>query len=136
VCSVLRKVSASDGKVTLSTWAGTDYPATIPDGTTSAYVSPGSGLLFRQFQGADVTTGGTFLATDTGLRYAVQANTDSSAKDTGTGGKEDGRDQANRAQIRLGYGEISPVPVPANWAQFLPKGPRLDTTSAKQPQGS
>ncbi|MGD9481656.1 type VII secretion protein EccB [Streptomyces sp. TRM70308] len=136
VCSVLRAVD-DDGSVTLSTWSSNAYPVPVSDGSTSAYVTPGSGLLFRQYQGSDTETGGTFLVTDTGLRYAVQSNSDSSAEQRPEGdGQEPGGDEVNRAQIRLGYQDVAPVPVPADWAQFLPTGPRLDTTSAKQPQGA
>ncbi|GAB3950911.1 type VII secretion protein EccB [Streptomyces sparsus] len=147
VCSVLRSVHRGKGSVTLSTWAGSSYPADVTEGATSTYVTPGSGLLFRQTKGSDTETGGLFLVTDTGLRYAVQANTDSgtdpsAGADAGTGPGEDASGapdepgEANKAQMRLGYAEVKPVPVPANWAQFLPKGPRLDTVSAQQPQGS
>jgi ESX secretion system ATPase EccB len=123
LCSVLLDVDPEDGSTELATWAGGDYPATIADDATSAYVTPGSGLLYRQVQGEQAEAGGVFLVTDTGLRHGVQA--------TATG--EDA-DQA--AQIRLGYGDVTPVPVPADWSLFLPTGPLLDTGSARQPQGS
>ncbi|GAA4656553.1 type VII secretion protein EccB [Streptomyces chumphonensis] len=141
VCSVLRDVD-DDGSATLSTWAGDTYPVPVSDGATSAYVTPGSGLLYRQFQGTDTTTGGTFLVTDTGLRYAVQSNADSSAQGAETTGDSEGGapqntgDDVDQAQLRLGYQDVEPVPVPAHWSEFLPKGPRLDTTSARQPQGA
>lgn len=123
VCSVLRGVDEDDGATELSTWAGTGYPATIVNEAGSAYVTPGSGLLYRQVQGEQAEAGGLFLVTDTGLRYAVTAGAtaDKSADDT---------------RIRLGYRDVTPVPVPAHWSQFLPVGPRLDPESARQPQGS
>lgn len=121
ICSVLLSVDG-DGGTEQATWAGDAYPATIASGATSAYVTPGTGLLYRQVVGEQAEAGGVFLATDTGLRYAVQA--------TATG------EEADQAQLRLGYGDISPVPVPASWSTLLPTGPRLDTDSAKQPQGS
>ncbi|GAA0459660.1 type VII secretion protein EccB [Streptomyces olivaceiscleroticus] len=139
VCTVLRHVAKS-GRTTLSTWAGADYPQRIASGTTSAYVTPGSGLLFRQFQGSDTGTGQVFLVTDTGLRYAVQGNGDSDA--AGSPGDKDkkkseqSQDEERVAQKLLGYGDITPVPVPVTWAELLPTGPRLDTKSAQQPQGS
>ncbi|GAA1934418.1 type VII secretion protein EccB [Streptomyces sodiiphilus] len=145
LCSVLRDVDAEDGTVTLSTWAGTAFPATIVNETTSAYVTPGTGLLYRQVQGEQAEAGGIFLVTDTGLRYAVQANTDSDSDsgepeepgDSDDSAQDTGRaQQVNQAQIRLGYGDVEPVPVPAQWSQFLPTGPRLDTAGARQPQGS
>ncbi|MFF2066370.1 type VII secretion protein EccB [Streptomyces sp. NPDC058200] len=141
VCSVLREVDGK-GTPTLSTWAGTAYPADITAGGTSTYVTPGSGLLFTQVRGRQTTPDGSlFLVTDTGLRYAVQANGDSDAarSDIGTGGgqkQQDGRPEPSEAQVRLGYEKVTPVLVPIAWSEFLSKGPRLDTNSARQPQGS
>ncbi|MCF3961380.1 type VII secretion protein EccB [Streptomyces fuscigenes] len=142
VCSVLRATGAS-GSTTVSTWAGPEYPAQIPEGGgTSTYVTPGSGLLYDETQGSQAKAGGSmFLVTDTGLRYAVQSNGDSDSKrsDIGAGDDqktEDGRPQPSQAQIRLGYEKVIPVPVPIAWSAFLSKGPRLDTNSARQPQGS
>lgn len=141
VCSVLRKVDDKGGTA-LSTWAGPSYPADITAGGTSTYVTPGSGLLYTQVQGRQTSPDGSlFLVTDTGLRYAVQANGDSDAdpSDIGTGGQEeqqDGRPEPSQAQIRLGYEKVTPSLVPIAWSEFLSKGPRLDTNSARQPQGS
>ncbi|AJT66215.1 hypothetical protein T261_4572 [Streptomyces lydicus] len=155
VCSVLRTVSRS-GSTQLSTWVGKDYPQRVVNGGTSAYVTPGTGLFYKQIQAGDVASGARFLVTDTGLRYGVQENGDSSAKRSGTGpdGSDapDGPDaaatggkkqspaaqqqQTHQAQILLGYKDIEPVLVPAPWSKFLPMGPRLDTNAARQPQGS
>ncbi|GGT18492.1 MULTISPECIES: type VII secretion protein EccB [Streptomyces] len=144
VCNVLRSVDGQGGQ-TLSTWAGTGFPVDITASGTSAYVTPGSGLLYTQVQGKQTTAGGsTFLVTDTGLRYAVQANGDSDAEKSkigaadpqGQSGAADGRPEASQAQIRLGYGGVVPAMVPIAWSEFLSKGPRLDTNSARQPQGS
>ncbi|MCX5340426.1 type VII secretion protein EccB [Streptomyces atratus] len=141
VCSVLRKVDSS-GRTTLSTWASTAYPASIAAGGTSTYVTPGSGLLYTQVRGEQTSPDGSlFLVTDTGLRYAVQANGDSDAgrSDIGTGDEQkqsDGRPEPSQAQSRLGYEKVTPALVPIAWSDFLSKGPRLDTNSARQPQGS
>lgn len=143
VCSVLRAVSPAGG-TQLSTWAGTDYPQPVVGGGTSAYVTPGTGLLYQQIQAGHEPSGLTFLVTDTGLRYGVQTNNDSSAKPSGIGAdaKDTGQSRAaqqqatHRAQMLLGYKDIEPVRVPVNWSQFLPMGPRLDTNAARQPQGS
>ncbi|MCM1974333.1 type VII secretion protein EccB [Streptomyces sp. G1] len=146
VCSVLRSVDAQGGQ-TLSTWAGTGFPVDITATGTSAYVTPGTGLLYTQTQGRQTTAGGAlFLVTDTGLRYAVQANGDSDAAQpspgpsasSGQGGPaaSDGRPAPSQAQARLGYANVVPVPVPIAWSEFLSKGPRLDSNSARQPQGS
>ncbi|WP_374776077.1 type VII secretion protein EccB [Streptomyces sp. NBC_01310] len=142
VCNVLRSVDGQ-GNQTLSTWAGTGFPIDITASGTSAYVTPGSGLLYTQVQGKQTTAGGSlFLVTDTGLRYAVQANGDSDAEQSKIGaadqskGATDARPEASQAQVRLGYGTVNPAMVPIAWSEFLSKGPRLDTNSARQPQGS
>ncbi|MFJ3905951.1 type VII secretion protein EccB [Streptomyces sp. NPDC090025] len=142
VCSVLEHVGEK-GETTLSTWAGPEYPADITTGGTSTYVTPGTGLLYMQTQGQQSRPNGgsLFLVTDTGLRYAVQANGDSDASrsNIGTGDQQktsDGRPEPSDAQKRLGYANVTPVLVPQEWSEFLSKGPRLDTNSARQPQGS
>ncbi|MER5357762.1 type VII secretion protein EccB [Streptomyces sp. NPDC002785] len=141
VCNVLHGVSPT-GVPKLTTWAGPGYPVRFLDGATSAYVTPGSGVLYRQFNGASPTTGSLFLVTDTGLRYAVQTNNDSSADPSKIGADakpptaEEQAADVNQAQTRLGYKDVRPLPVPDNWSGLLPKGPRLDTNSAKQPQSS
>ncbi|MEU9604440.1 type VII secretion protein EccB [Streptomyces sp. NPDC048057] len=140
VCSVLRDVDEDKGTTTLSTWAGTDFPAQLPIGSSSAYVTPGSGLLFRQFQGEATNVGLLFLVTDTGLRYAMQSNSDSASADSGAGSDEEKKkqleSQTELAQRQLGYKSVDPVPVPKAWTEFLPRGPRLSTGDANQPQGS
>ncbi|MEU4210589.1 type VII secretion protein EccB [Streptomyces sp. NPDC026206] len=150
VCSLFGGLDA-DGTPDLGVWAGKDYPATIPDGATSAYVTPGSGLLYRQVTGRQTHSGAVFLVTDTGLRYSVQTNSDSATaqsrigREPAAGATPDASEgataapapaEADQARARLGYQNVKPVAVPANWSQFLPTGPRLDTNSAKQPQGS
>ncbi|MEU5218284.1 type VII secretion protein EccB [Streptomyces sp. NPDC020807] len=142
VCSVLVDVDEKGG-TTLATWAGTEYPAEITAGGTSTYVTPGSGLLYNQVQGNQKPEqgGSLFLVTDTGLRYAVQANgdSDSDRSEIGVGEQEeqaDGRPEPADAQKRLGYAKVVPAIVPIEWSEFLSKGPRLDTNSARQPQGS
>ncbi|MEW1893195.1 MULTISPECIES: type VII secretion protein EccB [unclassified Streptomyces] len=138
VCSVLRATDGR-GRTTLSTWAGTTYPAAVGAGGTSTYVTPGSGLLYAQVRGRQTRPDGSlFLVTDTGLRYAVQGNGDGdpghSALPAGSTSHAQGR--ANEAQTRLGYEGVRPALVPAEWSEFLPRGPRLDTSSARRPQGS
>ncbi|WP_129842768.1 type VII secretion protein EccB [Streptomyces sp. RFCAC02] len=123
LCSVLLSVDGDDGTTEVATWAGEDYPATIASGAATAYVTPGSGLLYRQIQGEQTESGSVFLVTDTGLRYSVEATAD-------------GEGETQDARTRLGYGDITPVPVPAVWSLLLPTGPRLDTKSAVRPQGS
>jgi type VII secretion protein EccB len=107
VCNVLRSVDAKNGTTTLSTWVGTDFPASLPTGSSSAYVTAGSGQLYRQFQGTETKAGSVFLVTDTGLRYALQSNSDSATEDKGIGTSKEQREQAlteaKIAQTRLGY---------------------------------
>lgn len=142
VCSVLRDVDKDKGTTTLSTWAGTAFPADLPVGSSSAYVTPGSGLLFRQFKGEATDVGLLFLVTDTGLRYAMQSNSDSAGAggDSGAGSDEEKKkeleSQNQLSQRQLGYKTVDPVPVPAAWTEFLPRGPRLSIGDAYQPQGS
>lgn len=143
-CNVLRKVGKT-GRTTLSTWSGDDFPEQIPAGSTSAYVTPGTGQLFRQFQGSSTSVGGVFLITDTGLRYAMQSNSDNDRDESGIGddGKrktkaqlQEEQQEGQQAQKRLGYENTKIAPIPAAWSAFLPTGPRLSTGSALQPQGS
>ncbi|CAL9308766.1 MULTISPECIES: type VII secretion protein EccB [unclassified Streptomyces] len=142
VCNVLREVDEDNGSTTLSTWAGDAFPAPLPTGSSSAYVTPGTGLLFRQFSGANTRAGFLFLVTDTGLRYAMQSNGDNPADDSGIGSSGSAEEkkarllEAQQAQNRLGYKDVDPQPVPAAWSAFLPTGPRLSTAAARQPQGS
>ncbi|MGW2642238.1 type VII secretion protein EccB [Streptomyces sp. NPDC001348] len=139
VCNVLRSVGGK-GVTTLSTWVGTDFPAQLPTGSSSAYVTPGSGQLYRQFKGTETSAGGVFLVTDTGLRYALQSNSDSATDDQGIGTSAKQRkeelSEAKIAQTRLGYEKVTPTPIPAEWSTFLPTGPRLSESAARQPQGS
>ena len=135
VCSVYhggeRELYGQSLKVPeLSVWAGKVYPATTTEAGRNTYVSPGSGLLYRQVT-ATGKSGALFLVTDTGLRYSVPVNTDTSDK----AGKKD--DKRNEAQIRLGYGDISQPPtVPKQWSELLSAGPVLSTEAARQPQGA
>ncbi|CAM5704940.1 Type VII secretion protein EccB OS=Streptomyces glaucescens OX=1907 GN=SGLAU_24605 PE=3 SV=1 [Streptomyces glaucescens] len=137
---MLRSVNARTGATTLATWSGTDFPAQLPTGSSSAYVTPGSGQLYRQFQGQETKAGSVFLVTDTGLRYALQSNSDSATDDKGIGTSVEQRKQqlaeARIAQTRLGYEKVVPTPVPVAWSRFLPTGPRLSEAAARQPQGS
>ncbi|MEU2061331.1 type VII secretion protein EccB [Streptomyces sp. NPDC013455] len=140
ICNVLNRVDPDNGETTLTTWAGSDFPAVLPTGSSSAYVTAGSGQLYRQFQGRETKVGGVFLVTDTGLRYALQSNDDSATDDKGIGMSAKQRKQlqqeAKLAQTRLGYADLDPAPIPAPWSKFLPTGPRLSTAAARQPQGS
>ncbi|WP_225846548.1 type VII secretion protein EccB [Streptomyces sp. HPF1205] len=139
-CSVLAGTANATGRPPLQVWAGTSYPATIVNGATSAYVTPGTGLLYVEVTGKDATEGTLYLVTDTGLRYAVPRNNDSTAA-TATptpapASAPAGSPPVNLAQTRLGYASVVPKGIPLTWSEFLPKGPTLDTESAMQAQGS
>jgi type VII secretion protein EccB len=102
----------SGGEPKLAAWAGHDYPANIVNGSSRAYVTHGTGLLYQEFTGSG-GGGRPYLLTDSGLRYAVD----------------------KKAKIRLGYGKTKVALVPKQWSELLPKGPSLNTKSASQEQG-
>lgn len=131
-CSVLHGGATATSRPKLTMWAGKDYPEQIVEGTASAYVTPGSGLLYQEVVGHDVSGGTLYLVTDTGLRYAVSRNNDSAAANKAANSQQ----ETNQAAVRLGYQDVKPMSIPSVWSELLPKGPALDTTSAAQPQGS
>ncbi|GGO47739.1 type VII secretion protein EccB [Streptomyces daqingensis] len=118
----------SGGTPKLAAWAGPEYPANIVDGSASAYVSSGSGLLYQEFSGRGGGGGGArYLLTDSGLRYALPKG--------GDGSQGGGGAQEDSPTARLGYEKVKEPPVPESWSSLLPKGPTLDTDSASQEQG-
>ncbi|MER6093992.1 type VII secretion protein EccB [Streptomyces bluensis] len=145
-CSVYSGKIGPDKKPELSAWAGANYPKRVIADSLSAYVSSGSGLLFREVAGGAAGGGATYLLTDTGLRYSLPTNNDSEAgaagSDSGSSGSsgsspssDGGASETDKARTRLGYEKVSnPAIVPKTWATFIPKGPMLDTGSAAQPQ--
>ncbi|WP_031521661.1 type VII secretion protein EccB [Streptomyces sp. NRRL F-5123] len=132
VCVVLRGGHAAPSAPRLAMWAGREYPEPILEGTASAYVTPGSGMLYREVSGGDVSGGTCYLVTDTGLRYAVPRTDDSAA----AGRAADARQPTGQAAARLGYADVNPLPIPIEWSELLPSGPVLDTASAARPQGA
>lgn len=134
-CSIWHgKKDEYTGQQKMTVWTGQEYPKDVAQSGSSTYVSPGSGLLFTKLTGASGGGGSTFLVTDTGLRYSVPTRNDSAV----TGGEkaDSQQQQTNTAQVRLGYGKIRPVPVPAAWADLLAAGPELSSGNAQQAQGS
>ncbi|MFG2399918.1 type VII secretion protein EccB [Streptomyces lydicus] len=123
------KLGFPNGVPDMGTWVGKDYPAKIAPGAT-AYVTPGSGLLYRQVSTPSATSGSLFLVTDTGLRYSIPENNDGADK----AGKAD-QDQG-QSQLRLGYKGAHPPLVLKAWSELLSAGPSLDAQSAKKPQAS
>ncbi|MFI0722443.1 type VII secretion protein EccB [Streptomyces sp. NPDC021224] len=129
VCVVLHGTSVAPSAPRLRMWTGREYPERVVEGTTSAYVTPGSGLLYQEVSGSDTSGGTRYLVTDTGLRYAVPR--------TGTGGgPADASRPTDEVATRLGYADVNPLPIPIGWSELLPRGPVLDTGSAARPQGS
>jgi hypothetical protein len=112
----------------MGTWVGKDYPAKIPSGST-AYVTPGSGLLYQEVRTGAQKSGSLFLVTDTGLRYPVPNNND--GVKAGKGDQEVGQNQA-----RLGYAGAHPPLILKYWSQLLSAGPSLNSQAARQPQAS
>ncbi|MFI5758864.1 type VII secretion protein EccB [Streptomyces sp. NPDC051569] len=138
-CSVYKGSVGSDGKPQLATWAGTAYPKSVIADSLNAFVSSGSGLLFSEVSGAAAGGGATYLLTDTGLRYSLPVNNDTSAEGNAAAVTGDGESaeasETDKARTRLGYEKVAHIAVvPATWAEFIPKGPTLDTGSASQPQ--
>ncbi len=113
VCGVYQGTADRRGRPRLGVWASGGYPVPLGDPATGAYVTPGSGLLYRET--GDGAASGLFLVTDTGLRYAVPSGGDDLA--------------------RLGYAGVTPRQVPAAWSAFLSAGPALDTGDALRTQG-
>lgn len=159
ICSVMYqgKLDAL-GRPALGAWAGSSFPVAT-GATSSVYVTPGSGLLYREVSGgavapsaggnavgssggssagsssgSDTLSGSVYLLTDTGLRYSLPTNNDSTAKGAAAAGAAGA--SVDQARTRLGYDKIDPTVVPQQWSRLLPKGPTLDTASARQTQGS
>jgi type VII secretion protein EccB len=146
-CSVYTGSTTAGGVPQLGLWAGQSYPVDSSSGTASVYVTPGTGLLYRQTSGTSTDTGSVDLLTDTGLRYPVQMNGDSTAgggaqpTPSSSGGSDgsdgsDGQQSDDDAQSRLGYPGVRPSPVPLAWSSLLSSGPNLNSAAAAQEQGS
>ncbi|MEV0094313.1 type VII secretion protein EccB [Streptomyces sp. NPDC050738] len=143
-CSVYKGTIAGGKAPELTAWAGSAYPKNVVADSLNAFVSSGSGLLFQEVSGTVAGGGATYLLTDTGLRYALPATNDSTADksksttaNSSSSSSSTGEDasETDKARTRLGYEKVALVaPVPATWAEFIPKGPTLDTGAASQPQ--
>ncbi|MEV6211025.1 type VII secretion protein EccB [Kitasatospora sp. NPDC051914] len=132
------------GVVKRTVWAHTDYPAKVSLGSASAHVTPGHGLLYRAVDGqtgpgAQDSSGTTFLITETGLRYSLQANNDggngpSPAPSAAPQQQQQGNGEENGAQARLGYKTVVPSMVPLSWSVLVPAGGSLSTKAAETAQ--
>ncbi|GAA3166321.1 MULTISPECIES: type VII secretion protein EccB [Streptomyces] len=114
-----------NGLPNMGTWIGKDYPAKIANGASS-YVTPGSGQLLQRVRTPQETTGSLYLITDTGLRYRVPVNNDSSQK-AGNANQE-----VNQAAVRLGYKGVHAEPMLGNWVDLLSEGPTLSVDAARK----
>jgi hypothetical protein len=98
----LTMVCASyDGGEAVLAYHSADAPA-LRATTGGAIVPAGRGALVRG------STGDSYLVTDRGLRYLLRGT----------------------AAAALGYGGVSPVPVPAAMLALVPAGPALDPAAA------
>ncbi|MCX5212857.1 type VII secretion protein EccB [Kitasatospora sp. NBC_00240] len=150
VCSTFEGV-AEDGKTPRrSVWVGTEYPGKYTGITASARVTAGFGLFYRALDNEAGGSGSSYLITETGLRYAVQANGDGGRKKAATPQPgqssppaaadqqpaQQGQPEAGNAQARLGYNELQPALVPREWSDLVPSGPALSEEAASQEQDS
>ncbi|MFD0279577.1 type VII secretion protein EccB [Kitasatospora sp. NPDC127111] len=156
VCSTYDGV-AEDGKTPRrSVWVGADYPVQYGGGAVSAHVTPGLGLFYRALDNGAEGSGSDYLITETGLRYAVPANstggkggaaTPAPGQPSPTASKTPSAQPTDPAapqqqeetggnQARLGYGGLQPVPVPQVWSNLVPAGPALNSKSAAQQQNA
>ncbi|MFE2915498.1 type VII secretion protein EccB [Kitasatospora indigofera] len=148
VCSTFEGVG-EDGKTPRRTvWAGTEYPGKYTGITASARVTAGFGLFYRALDNEVGGSGNSYLITETGLRYPVQANGDGGRKKPATpqpgqstppAAAEQPAEQAapqesGNAQARLGYNELQPALVPREWSDLVPSGPALSEEAASQEQ--
>jgi type VII secretion protein EccB len=117
VCGVYTGTASGAGVPLLGLWAGQSYPVGGASDGAGVYVTPGSGLLYREVTGTSTDAGAVNLLTDTGLRCPVRMDGD--------------------AQARLGYSAVTRLPVvPLAWSRLLPSGPELNSRAAGQQQGS
>jgi type VII secretion protein EccB len=93
----------------------TDSAGAPGDGGTVS-VEPGRGALVRAVNGSVVNRGTVFLVDNTGRRYAIGG-------DVGT------------ALEKLGYGDVTPAPVPLPWLEPLADGPELTEAAAQRVVG-
>ncbi|MFC1436438.1 type VII secretion protein EccB [Streptacidiphilus sp. N1-3] len=146
-CSVYTGATGETGAPVQALWTGSDYPIDSNSGSAGVYVTPGTGLLYRAVTGTSTTSGSVDLLTDTGLRYPVQMNADTTAAPTtpaadpsaapSDGASAAAGGQPNTTQALLGYQTVDPIPVvPESWSGLLPTGPGLNPGAAVQQQGS
>ncbi|GAA4998679.1 type VII secretion protein EccB [Kitasatospora paranensis] len=135
------------GQIKRTVWASSDYPAKVSTGSASAHVTPGHGLLYRAVDGdggsgTQDTSGSTFLITETGLRYSLQANGDGGAAGTPDPTPSPQQQQAQAgsqdddAKARLGFKSVNPVLVPLPWSVLVPGGGVLNSKAAEQAQSA
>ncbi|TSB21402.1 type VII secretion protein EccB [Streptomyces benahoarensis] len=114
-----------NGLPNMGTWIGKDYPAKIASGASS-YVTPGSGQLLQRVRTPQEKDGSLYLITDTGLRYRVPVNNDSSEK------AGNAKQEVNQAALRLGYKDVHAEPMLMTWVDLLSEGPALSVGAARK----
>ncbi len=151
LCSTYDGVEADGKTARRSIWVGTTAPATYSVGSSSAHVTAGYGSFYRAVDGgADGTldgSGSNYLITETGLRYAVQTNSDGGSAKQGQSAspqptaQPDAQQQAaaeesGGTQARLGYKDIQPLPVPKQWSDLVPASSALSSEAAGEQQSA
>jgi len=124
--SVPRPFAADFGCALLTTEAGEDAEVELAEPTTeqaapqedaagrSVEVSPGHGAVVRTTGSGVEDRGTTYLVDASGTHYAIGGETTDTLS-------------------RLGYGSVTPVPVPLAWADLFASGPELSREQAVQP---
>ncbi|MFC9330520.1 type VII secretion protein EccB [Kitasatospora sp. NPDC057015] len=146
LCSTFEGVEADGKTPRRSVWVSSSYPGNYSGITASARVTPGHGLFYRALDNEAGGSGSSYLITETGLRYAVQANGDGGRKKAATPQPgqstppaaeqpaQQGQKEPGNAQARLGYNELQPALVPREWSDLVPNGPVLSEEAAVQEQ--
>jgi type VII secretion protein EccB len=120
VCASVRNATGSGTRVLLDVTVAdndltvTDGPGVTTSGTPLAdkiAIRRGHGVLVESMSSSTATGGTLSLVTDSGTRCAI----------------------ANRDVLgRLGYGDVTPVRLPAELVTMLPAGPALDPAAARR----
>ncbi|GII26346.1 type VII secretion protein EccB [Planosporangium mesophilum] len=122
VCVSIRDAKGVDRVVVDAKLSDLINASVTPARTTSGavladrvVVPPGRGALVESAASPGATNGALSIVTDRGIRYPLSS-----------------RDLV----AKLGYGDITPVPMPAELVALLPSGPVLDPVAARQSAAS
>lgn len=92
----------------------TGKTALADGGSVTRHVDVGSGAVVRSSVGGVINSGDVYLVGAGGERYAI-----------GTDGT------SSSVLSSLGYGNVTPVPVPASWLQLFSDGPELSAAAVR-----